>query len=238
MIKRLIYLILEEIYSGTLGFHELVNPRSNPNYNLKKWTGIKCSAYMRTYVLEWSYFDFLKNDYDINSFWFKDCNCRTCYLLRLLLKGVLFKHTAKTRWFISNVLLKIGFDQKFIQFSRLCIVFTKNHLYSLKLRCLHIIKALKQLLYLLRVDSKLRQTKKQLFEVCSWIPSSFSTSYTEYGLHRSILVNAGKIGLLLAINRFDFLNSQHFPAYAKWWVKQKIIYVIINSSKEYNAWFI
>ncbi len=53
-----------------------------------------------------------------------------------------------------------------------------------------------------------------------------ASAYLCYGVcvfQKSALSLAGPCGLLAAVNRFDFLSSYRFPAYAKLWVKYKLL---------------
>lgn len=68
---------------------------------------------------------------------------------------------------------------------------------------------------MLKIDSMLRKIKRQMFEACSWIPMNISAAYCDYGIQRPTLIATGTTGLLISINRFNFLSNQYFSAYAK-----------------------
>ncbi|XNX62333.1 MAG: hypothetical protein ACKFI0_00500 [Candidatus Hodgkinia cicadicola] len=53
-----------------------------------------------------------------------------------------------------------------------------------------------------------------------------ASAYALCGAKKSELVLVGRRGLQSSINRFDFLSSYRFSAYAKMWVKQRLLEVV------------
>ncbi|WP_278046997.1 hypothetical protein [Candidatus Hodgkinia cicadicola] len=150
--------------------------------------------------------------------------------MKLLYRVVMSKRTSGSHWCIANILIKLEFDVKMIQLSWILILFLKHNLNTIGFICLNQKKILKHLISILKIDSNLRRTKRQMVKTCVWIPTNISTAYCNYGIRRSELISVGMKGLTIAINRFNFLGNHCFSTYAKWWVKQKIIQVIINQS--------
>ncbi|PIM96721.1 RNA polymerase sigma factor rpoD [Candidatus Hodgkinia cicadicola] len=227
IITKLLFQILERLYSSSLDIHELLN--INPDYNHSKWHNHYVSQ-INSYSLEHSYIQYFKGDKMGNNSWFKSCKCRTCVLLRLLYKTIMLKGTPRGHWCVANVLIKLEFDVKIMQLSWILILFLKHNLKTIGSICLNQRKTLKHLISIFKIDSNLRRTKWQLVKACAWIPSNISTTYCGYGVRRSELISVGMTGLVIAINRFNFLGNHCFSTYAKWWVKQKIIQSIINNS--------
>ncbi|PIM96516.1 RNA polymerase sigma factor rpoD [Candidatus Hodgkinia cicadicola] len=227
IITKLLFQILERLYSSSLDIHELLN--INPDYNHSKWHNHYVSQ-INNYSLEHSYIRYFKGDKTGNNSWFKSCKCRICVLLKLLYKTIMLKRTPRSHWCVANVLIKLEFDVKIMQLSWVLILFLKHNLETLGSICLNQKKTLKHLISIFKIDSNLRRTKRQMVKACAWISSNISTTYCSYGVRRSELIAVGMTGLMVAINRFNFLGNHCFQTYAKWWVEQKVIQLIINNS--------
>ncbi|PIM95481.1 RNA polymerase sigma factor rpoD [Candidatus Hodgkinia cicadicola] len=228
IIIKLLFQILEELYSSSLDIHELFD--INLDYNRSKWHD-HCVSQINNYSLEYSYIRYFKGDTMKDNSWFKSCKCRICVLLRLLYNAVMSKDTSRNHWCIANILIKLEFDVKVMQLSWILMLFLKHNLRIIRLICLNQRRVLRHLISVLKIDSNLRRIKRQMVKACLWIPSNISAAYYSYGVPRSVLISAGITGLMIAINRFNFLGNQSFSTYAKWWVNQKIIQTIINNNE-------
>ncbi|PIM96612.1 RNA polymerase sigma factor rpoD [Candidatus Hodgkinia cicadicola] len=227
VIIKLLYLVLEELHSCTLDVDEILDMDSD--YDDFGWS-TQCALRTYNYNLECSYIKYIKGYGKENNSWFKSCRCRMCGLIRLLYKVILYRDFSKSCCLIANVLIKLRLDFKFTQLFELLIVFLRYNLNAVELICPYPRRMVGHIVLILKVDSFFRRAKRQMIEACSWIPMNLSAVYRDYGVKRPMLIAAGRLGLLISVNRFNFLGNQHFSAYAKWWVKQKIIQVIIKES--------
>ena len=55
--------------------------------------------------------------------------------------------------------------------------------------------------------------------------------YQKHGLDLTDLISEGKIGLLIAIDKFDVTKGYHFISYAVWWIRQSILKAICEKSR-------
>jgi RNA polymerase primary sigma factor len=60
---------------------------------------------------------------------------------------------------------------------------------------------------------------------------SIAKKYTRLGLSFSDLVEEGNLGLMKAVDRYDYKKGYRFSTYASWWIKQSIIRAIANQGK-------
>ncbi|KON71463.1 RNA polymerase sigma factor rpoD [Candidatus Hodgkinia cicadicola] len=231
IIIKFLYLIMEGSHSCVLDVCEILD--INSSYDSFKLNN-HCSSWTDNYSQERSYIHYLKGEGNENNSWFKSCKCRTCSLIRLLYKAVLCQRSLRSHWCIVNILIKLGPDYKVIQLLNILLCFFKQNIDVIRLICLHQKKTLTHLVSVLKTDSILRRIKRQMFKACSWIPMNISAAYCDYGVKRSTLITIGTTGLLMSINRFNFLSNQYFSAYAKQWVKQKIIQKIIEDNGGLN----
>jgi len=60
---------------------------------------------------------------------------------------------------------------------------------------------------------------------------SIAKRYTNLGLTFSDLVEEGNIGLMRAVDKFNYKRGYRFSTYASWWIKQAIMRALSNQSK-------
>ena len=55
--------------------------------------------------------------------------------------------------------------------------------------------------------------------------------YQNHGLDLTDLISEGNIGLITAVEKFDFSNGYHFISYAVWWIRQSILKAVCEKSR-------
>ena len=60
---------------------------------------------------------------------------------------------------------------------------------------------------------------------------NIAKQYQNNGLELTDLISEGKIGLVTAVEKFDFSKGYHFISYAVWWIKQSITKAISEKSR-------
>ena len=79
--------------------------------------------------------------------------------------------------------------------------------------------------------SKYKKAREKLINANFRLVSHYAKRYLQTGLPLEDLIQEGNIGLLKAIDKFDYHLGYKFSTYATWWIKQSITRAIANSTR-------
>jgi len=82
-----------------------------------------------------------------------------------------------------------------------------------------------------KAERKCIQAKNELVKANLRLVVSISKRYTNRGLSLLDLVQEGNIGLMKAVDRFEYKRGYKFSTYATWWIRQAITRAIADQSR-------
>jgi len=85
--------------------------------------------------------------------------------------------------------------------------------------------------FLRRVENDGRIARKRLIEANLRLVVSIAKRYTAYGMTFLDLAQEGNLGLIRAVEKFDYTRGYKFSTYAVWWIRQAITRAIADQSR-------